>query len=268
MGKRVQPAGAKEPLYAGTYAGVDAGLGGTGVVIIRVTRPPVVEVVHRTTLKPSVRDAEDVAFGRVHLQRGALGILLREHKPIIVGQEDYIRNRQMAVSFFLQIGELGGAFKLLYHERRQPYVLVNNAKLRVMAEVDKGEDTKKATLAFVRDYYGLNLIAKEHDQADAFVCALAAFITHRLAVEDWRGVLDWFSPRKIELFATKKKRKGEHTGLMQSPDSFVGFDAFPPFDAEMLARLRQHQEAHEFAEDKTPGKNLRTRATLAGTKST
>lgn len=253
-------------LCGGTYAGVDAGLGGTGVVIIRVTRPPAVEVVHRTTLAPSVRDAEGIAFGRVGLIRSALGHLLRTHQPIVVGQEDYIKNRQMGIGFFLQIGELGGALKLLYHERRQPYVLINNAKLRVMAEVDRGQDTKKATLAFVRDYYGLSLLAKEHDQADAFVLALGAFITHRLLTEDWRGVLDWFSPRKIELFATHRKRKGEYLGVLQRADSFVGFDTLPSFDEEKLHRLRQHREAQDYAE-KTTRKSSRERATLTGTRS-
>lgn len=253
-------------LYSGTYAGIDAALGGTGVVIIRVTRPPEVEVVHRTTLKPSVRDAEGVAFGRVPLIRGAVGNILRENQPIVVAQEDYIKNRQLAVAYFLQIGELGGALKFLYHERRQAYVLVNNAKLRVMADVDRGEDTKKATLAFVRDYYGVNLLPKEHDQADAFVLALAAFITHRLATEDWRGVLDWFSPRKIELFATKKKREKKHTGVLQSSDSFVGFDVLPPFDEDKLHRLLKQQEAYAYAADKTPGKHQRQRIVDPGSR--
>lgn len=251
----------RDGVLGGTYAGVDAALGGTGVVIIRVQRPPDVQIVHRTTLKPSVRDARGVAFGRVPLIQAGVRHLLREHRPIVVAQEDYIKNRQLAVAYFLQIAELGGALKMLYHQERLPYVLVNNAKLRVMAEVERGQDTKKATRAFVSKYYGLDLKAKEHDQADAFVCALGAFVAHRLVTEDWRGVLDWFSPRKIELFAGKKKRKKKYVGALQSPDSFVGFDSLPEFDEEKLARLRAQMEAREYEEDETPGKNLNQRAT-------
>ena len=245
----------------GTYMGVDAALGGTGVAIIRVQRPPEVEILHRTTIKHTVAKAGGIPFARVPLIQAGVRHLLEEHRPIVVAQEDYIKNRQLAVGFFLQIGELGGALKMLYHQQRRPYVLVNNAKLRTMAEVERGQDTKKATRAFVAKHYGLDLMAKEHDQADAFVLALGAFIAHRLVTEDWRGVLDWFSPRKVELFATKKKRKGEYLGVLQRPDSFVGFDSLPAFDEEKLARLRAQMEAREYDEDKTPGKNLHQRAT-------
>jgi len=252
-------------IYGGTYAGVDAALGGTGVVIIRIARPPEVQIVHRTTLKPTVRDAGGVSFGRVPLIRAEVSHLLREHRPIVVAQEDYIKNRMLGAAFFLQIAELGGALKGLYHERRIPYVLVNNAKLRVMAEVGKGQDTKIATRAFVKAHYGLDLGPKEHDQADAFMLALGAFIAHRLLVEDWRGVLDWFSLRKIELFATKKKsklagkKKPEYTGALQRTGGFVGFDSLPPFDDEKLARLIAQTEAQAYAEDTTQGKNLNQR---------
>lgn len=225
-------------LNVGTYIGVDAAIGGTGIVVIRV-QPPNYHVVHRTTVKFSVADAEGVAFGRVPLVKNSLAHLIREHNPVLVAQEDYIRNIGMRnMNYPFQIAELGGALKCVYHERRQPYILVNNARLRSMADIEKGENTKDGVLRFVQTRYGVaNIGPKEHDQADAFVLALCAFIAHRLLVDDWMPVLNWFSERKVKLFASKRKHKGKLTGILQNADTYVGFDSLPDFDVTKLERL-------------------------------
>jgi len=93
-------------------------------------------------------------------------------------------------------------------------------------------------LRFVQMRYNVAGIGpKEHDQADAFVLALCAFIAHRMVVEDWQPILGWFSERKIKHFASGRKTKGKLTGILQTPDTYVGFDSLPVFDTVKLERL-------------------------------